>query len=252
MQLHEAIEHIRPSVVQMAVDVAGEHSTDDVLGSGFFVTDDGYGVTAWHVWQDLEAELRGKTGRHVAGVAFAPESRGGMLTAFAVEGLELVDEDYANDLVLFRHDGTGLPHGTSVSFNDAPPTTPPRPARLSAELPADGEPIAVSGYPLEAPSLTTTSGHIASNWAHFDMRGALVHQYFGDITVNPGNSGGPAYRLSDGAVIGVCSDALLTDVVEAMGGPSPAGKHAAGLATLTPSTVVRDLMLKNGVHPLDP
>jgi S1-C subfamily serine protease len=175
-----------------------------------------------------------------------------MLTAFMVEGIELVDEDYPNDLVLFRHDGSGFPHGMSVSINGAPHTAPPRPARLSAELPADGEAIAISGYPLEAPSLTTTSGHIATNWAHFDMRGALVHQYFGDITVNPGNSGGPAYRLSDGAVIGVCSDVLLTDVVESMGGPSPAGKHAAGLATITPSTAVRALMLKSGVQPLDP
>src|SRR5438132_584434 len=62
---------------------------------------------------------------------------------------------------------------------------------LELEIPADGEPIAISGYPLAEPTLVTTSGHIACSWTIHNHQ----DHYLADVTANPGNSGGPVYRL---------------------------------------------------------
>jgi S1-C subfamily serine protease len=62
----------------------------------------------------------------------------------------------------------------------------------------------------------TTSGGIASalgvNIQQAQALGAppdytipnTANTYLANVTVNPGNSGGPVYRISDGGVIGVC------------------------------------------------
>lgn len=89
-------------------------------------------------------------------------------------------------------------------------------ASTRAMRPQDGEPIAVSGYPLSEPVMVTTSGAIATAWgldiAPMPMPGGppgitipdVKDSYLGDVAVNPGNSGGPVYSIVDGAVIGVC------------------------------------------------
>jgi S1-C subfamily serine protease len=89
-------------------------------------------------------------------------------------------------------------------------------ASLSDQAVRDGEGIAVSGYPLAEPALVTTSGAIASAFgsdiqeiqAAGGPAGFLVpdsaDSYLADVAVNPGNSGGPVYRIADGSVLGVC------------------------------------------------
>lgn len=71
----------------------------------------------------------------------------------------------------------------------------------------------MSGYPLNSPTLITTTGNLASGWASTEqqisdngnIRTVNINNYLADISVNPGNSGGPTYRVDDGCVIGVCT-----------------------------------------------
>lgn len=84
---------------------------------------------------------------------------------------------------------------------------------MTTGRPRDGEPIAVSGFPLNKPVLISTVGHLASSWpieidatnVGFTPGVPRVERetYLADVTANAGNSGGPVYRLSDSAVIGV-------------------------------------------------
>jgi S1-C subfamily serine protease len=89
-------------------------------------------------------------------------------------------------------------------------------AALATSAVEDGERIAVSGYPLSETVLITTSGGVASAFGtdikQANMPGGpagftmpdIADIYLADVAVNPGNSGGPFYRVSDGQVIGVC------------------------------------------------
>ena len=77
---------------------------------------------------------------------------------------------------------------------------------------AAGEHIAVSGYPVGFENLVTTSGtmacvDLADSKATISVEGLNLRYSdckLADVTVNPGNSGGPVYRVSTGRVIGVC------------------------------------------------
>jgi S1-C subfamily serine protease len=80
-----------------------------------------------------------------------------------------------------------------------------RPSVLSSNAFRDGDPIFTSGYPLENATLITTSGSIASSKpvGVDEVTGKFEDVYLADIHVNPGNSGGPAFSLEAGTVIGM-------------------------------------------------
>jgi S1-C subfamily serine protease len=63
--------------------------------------------------------------------------------------------------------------------------------------------ISVSGFPLDIPVLVTNTGWVASAFYIDERRRSL---YLADISINHGNSGGPAYNDVDGRVIGVVTD----------------------------------------------
>lgn len=75
------------------------------------------------------------------------------------------------------------------------------------------------------------------------MRPLNQDSYLGDITANPGNSGGPVYKLSDGKVIGVCVAGKLTSAKHNIGADAQI-LHSAGLTFITPARAI-DEMLKN-------
>jgi S1-C subfamily serine protease len=87
--------------------------------------------------------------------------------------------------------------------------------------------ISVSGFPLEIPVLVTTTGWLATR-LFIDEKQRFL--YLADVQVNHGNSGGPAYRDSDGAVIGL--------VVEYR--PAPEGNSR--LTVIVPIRRVLDLL----------
>jgi hypothetical protein len=82
--------------------------------------------------------------------------------------------------------------------------------------PAEGEGVAISGFPLYGLTMKTNSGTAASSW-ETDKRQSgpqrwLVDSYVTDVQVNPGDSGGPVYSVTTGAVIGLC-DSFTTALV---------------------------------------
>lgn len=114
------------------------------------------------------------------------------------------------------------------------------------ELADEGEMIAASGFPLEVPSLVTNVGWIGSKFAlDGDQRLQL-----GSLLVNPGNSGGPVYRVRDGAIIGIAKGYwIASGDVRAV--PSGAklplqAELNSGLSEIVPIHEALDLLQRRG------
>lgn len=199
MDLKEAIEAVRPAVVQI------DDRDGNVIGSGFFVDDKAHVATAWHVVEDLPAPT----------VALAHPNTEDVRANFRGIGTVVVAKDEHHDLAVLemaRNPFDGEMH-SAIVIGEEEIDLLYGTVHLDATRPDDGEPIAISGYPLENPVLVTTSGAIAAawNWDTHDVRTPsgvtfpeMSDVYLADVQANPGNSGGPAYRISDGAIIGVC------------------------------------------------
>jgi len=141
-------------------------------------------------------------------------------SSFGIVEAEVVEEDPRHDVALLRAADNPFSSGRSSGVQQVGSAVTVNPlyglADFSDAPVRDGEHIAVSGYPLAEPALITTSGGIASAFGT-DVaevqapRGPVgltipdtADSYLADVAVNPGNSGGPVYRTSDGTVIGVC------------------------------------------------
>jgi S1-C subfamily serine protease len=264
MELPDAIDHARGFVVQITYTIIGlPHSRlqklgahgavwSVPLGTGFVVSDEGWVITAKHVVDGLAA-VRGQVpeGTHFVGVGFAHS--GNRPGTFRVIKFDLVAVDDRNDIALLklrenpfvmteeeRQSSSGVLFSVSVG-------------QLGKSRPGDGTAIAVMGYPLMESVLVTTAGHIASAWS-VDFKDALVpdgqggylpadiaDRYLADVQTNPGNSGGPALALSDGAVIGML---VATRIAKLNGLPNAT---SADLGVLIPSTTIVDFAAGNGV-----
>jgi hypothetical protein len=134
----------------------------------------------------------------------------------------VIATDEANDLALLRmeHDRflrDGVPHPSGGTF-------PATVAELEPTRPDDGEGVMISGFPLGYRYLLNSAGIIACAWGDQGsprpVDGAddgsdaapRVDRYLVDINVNPGNSGGPCYRISDQRVLGICEALQLVEV----------------------------------------
>jgi S1-C subfamily serine protease len=283
MTLPEAIEFIRPSVVQISLrvdpppDTAGlfQHPTRSVfvtLGSGFLVSADGYAVTARHVVHPA-IQIEGRR-TLVVGLALPNlenyNSGGATLSirgSFRFIECEIVDEDVRHDLALLKL--ARNPFADNTNFITGPKETvgyPRRVATLSRSArPRDGDSIAVSGYPLNQTVMITTSGNLASSWAYDSVAeqipgaraGFLSHDiadsYIGDMHVNPGNSGGPVFSVEQGEVIGVCVAYDMAPVVYGDGNhePASAGNRPlfsnSGLSVIIPVRYVIELLKKHSL-----
>jgi S1-C subfamily serine protease len=73
----------------------------------------------------------------------------------------------------------------------------------------------------------------------------IADAYLADVQANPGNSGGPTYRIADGAVIGVCIETRLTPTYHESG--APASLANAGLTVIRPSRYLTNLILSAGI-----
>jgi S1-C subfamily serine protease len=239
--LSKAIDAIKPSIFQIQLQTFHNKMPVTIpLGTAFAVSDDGVLVTAFHVVKAAEDAIAKQSGHLIA--AFAgpdvdtPQIK--IHAAFTGTSVAVIGRDEAHDLALLKLPTDKL---SDITIKVGPDGAEAKPSacHMDAVTPANGEPIAISGYPLAEPSLVTTSGHIASNWT---LNNHQEH-YLGDITANPGNSGGPVYRLSDSKVIGVCVGGKLTSVRNAVGNPSQM-LHSAGLTFIVPASVIKPLLDK--------
>jgi S1-C subfamily serine protease len=241
MRLPEAIDQARRSIVQIQAQGPAGGST---LGSGFLVTET-YVVTAKHV---IDAVDLGGGQTLIVGFALpdvdTPELS--VRGSFIGTNANVVDVNAEQDLALLSVPGAaGLP--AAIQIGDRAVHAYRTPARLSTSPLREGTAIAVSGYPLNEPSLVTTAGILASSFSLHEQGGGLRERYLADCTANPGNSGGPVYAVSDAAVVGVCVAGKLAPIV---GGQ---GLHAAaGLTVIVPVQEVVALLERNGLAPAAP
>jgi S1-C subfamily serine protease len=238
MQLPDTIDRIRPSVVQIRT------ASGRKLGTGFIATDANHVVTACHVINAAAGEpIRvGFAGPDVD----TPQVRT-RATFMVVDGT-LIGADAGHDLaVIAVPQVTGL----TLQLGSQLITAPPRPARLKADKLRAGAQLAVSGYPLDEPSLVTNAGILASTYSPANPPASLQECYLGDFTANPGNSGGPVYAVNDATVIGVCVGARTTPVMNSRV-PGAGGFYSAGLTVIVPAMDVLKLLAEHGLQPAQP
>jgi S1-C subfamily serine protease len=232
MQLPDAIQRIKPSIVQMLRNGPGLPEEGQRLGTGFLVTEDAHVVTAKHVVDAVDVAA----GQRLR-VAFPSEDvdtpEGIKVRAgFDITDGHVVGADAEHDLALVVvHNGRSFPIPMTVLGRHVHrPWTPIQIAPVSVR---EGIAIASSGYPLKEPSLVTTAGILASS---FSLDGDRYGRYLGDFTGNPGNSGGPVYTVSEARTIGVCVAGRLSPIV---GGH---GLQTAGLTVVVPVEQVMALL----------
>jgi S1-C subfamily serine protease len=267
LTLEQAISAVAPFVVEMSCDFKHlPEETERLLGAPFFrmpfgtgilVGDGSYVVTAAHVVESMDklpdgAALTYNTQAYPLGpkqcevAKFLPNSDA-FRSNVTVYGFTRVEVDAPHDIALLK-----LTETVEVSASHL---------KFCSKRPRDGEAIAVSGYPLSGKVLVTTSGVIASSWSVEERDvvippGFLQHivakeVYLADVHVNGGNSGGPVYLKSSGAIVGIVVSFQDAPVVLDDQTPAKLGGHAmfydSGLAQVVPISYVGALLKKHQV-----
>jgi serine protease Do len=147
--------------------------TPEGLGSGFFINEDGYLVTNFHV---TEGETQ------ISVEVF--EQRNGQIERRVYKQVRIVALNKFRDLALLRVEDKDAPKFAHVTLGDS-------------DSLAVGEPVFAIGSPLGL-ERTVTQGIISTKTREFE--GELYLQTTAQI--NPGNSGGPLFNMR-GEVVGV-------------------------------------------------
>lgn len=233
MSLADAIDTIRPSIVQISLFSETNPFMHPILGTGFWIHDKGYVLTARHVIEAGKDFLKTQNisdGDFMIGLA-EPNTEN-MRGNFTLLQAAIAAEDERHDLALLKSSPNPFKDNvvSSFEFDGMPTPLPSRVALAHDERPRDGDPVAISGYPLSETVMITTSGALASSWG-IDIKDVPIggvhagftipdikDSYFVDASVNPGNSGGPVYSIVDSSVIGVC---VAYRAVEVRAGDNP-------------------------------
>lgn len=194
-----------------------------MVGTGFWVHSSGLAMTARHVTQDAQGLVKQSPGSRIMLGLAIPNLTGPPITvrsSFELIDGQVLEEDGRHDIAILRAArnpfGAGRPSGVSRTSTGIAVNALYGLSTLASSEVRDGERIAVSGYPLAEVALVTTSGSVASAFGVDVQQTQLpsgppgftvpdtADSYLADVAVNPGNSGGPVYRVATGEVIGVC------------------------------------------------
>lgn len=260
MALPETIDAIRPSIVQLSVRNPQEGGSTQAFGSGFILDDSGHVATAAHA---VDSALQmNQQGLYVSiGLAY-PNDDGSttgvtMMNNFFHVRFKVVAIDRDHDVAIVKMHPNPFDNAPCpmIQIGDAKEPRPQyRECQISLDRPRDGDSIASSGYPLASTTLVTTAGTLASAWETqvenvsdgWRTRDSM-DVYLADISVNPGNSGGPIYRIVDGVVIGVCTAYRFAPLFYAdkRGGQVTLGERPvainAGLCVVSPIRHIAEL-----------
>lgn len=279
MNVAQAVERIRPSIVQITF-----HTTDlseDMrrrlgrpfisypLGTGFLVNEDGYVITARHVIEgaskiaeELQVGQQWQIYVRLAALNIADDVKNiRILGNFRGVPSDVVDVDARHDLALLKLRQnpfkSEMRSGFVIDGKEIPLLFGT--VTLNPNRPQDGAAVGISGYPFGEPVLVTNVGWMATSWS-FDIKevpvpGApewfrwpdIADVYLADVEVNPGNSGGPVYLIENAAVIGVCVASKPAPVRDQMGNPIRQLFYSSGLTIVVPSRYVIELLRKHNL-----
>src|SRR5437870_9826283 len=278
MNLSEAIDRIRPSIVQITFFASsfsdevrrrlGRPFVKAPLGTGFFVHRDGYVVTANHVIElgnRLSRQMEAQEKRMQIGMALT--NSGNMRGNFSMIDFDLAVSDARHDIALLRlrnNPFRGEVHSGIVIGDREVPLAFGLPD-LDSGRPKEGASVGISGYPLSESVLVTNSGHIASVWsydvAEMPVPGApewfrmpdIADTYLVDSEVNPGNSGGPVYLVESAEIIGICVATKPAPVRDEQGNPVSINEtklyYSSGLTVVIQSRYVIRLIEQQTQEP---
>ncbi len=171
--VRELVAHIGEAVVQVR--------NPGGLGSGFFLNEDGYLITNFHV---IEGETQ------IAVEVY--HQNGGPLERKVYKQIRIVAMNKFHDLALLKVEDKEAPKFATVQLGDS-------------DSLAVGEPVFAIGSPLGL-ERTVTEGIVSTKTRQ--MQGELYMQTTAQI--NPGNSGGPLFNLR-GEVVGVTNMKMFGD-----------------------------------------
>jgi serine protease Do len=227
-----------------------------IAGTGFFVAEEQYLVTAAHVLSRPQEAFHKENASDITfNVGIPLKDHVGSVTlrlGFLDSPFEVLDLDAERDLALLRLPKPIGPKGVHVKA-DIPEAgrvelTSVRNAPLSPDPVFVGQEAAVAGFALSLPYLVVQQG-IVSSLPVLPLQGTPreIEPVVLDITVNPGNSGGPIFLAENGKVIGVCQSHQVSPVLDASFQNTPLLQHA-GLSIAVPIRFVMALLEKHSVQ----
>lgn len=215
-----------------------------IVGTGLLINDDSQILTAAHVAraaQDIAQKLTNAGIPFSFEVAFVQnniytsngdQTRMGTL----LTGARIVYIDYQSDLAVLQLQLNPETMGSRV--NGKSDFTAPKPLKFSIDRPRDGDDVFACGFPFGSVDLVSTTGHMASAEAFEPLVISQNNGFPGrvdvfkvDLRISPGNSGGPLFRESDNAVMGI--------VVEATSG--------GGYAIAVPAEAITKSLTAHGI-----
>jgi S1-C subfamily serine protease len=230
----QAVEKIRPSVVQIIAEgsygfVGNPRRIDFhvIAGSGFFGDTLGHIITARHIViaiDSLPSKIIREVGSSVDPNSIMVRILVGLPVTEITHGpnrsfenvvqisARIIKRSEKADAAIIEVPAHALDKAYSNGLIEEPSknikltTNKPIVPIFDTEPADEGEMIAVSGFPLSIPAMVTNFGWIGSAFGVLPRVSPDDPDQFGQIgaiQINHGNSGGPVYRVRDGAVIGI-------------------------------------------------
>ena len=154
-------------------------------GSGFFVSNDGYLATNYHVIEDAkEIEVSYNNGTEILSYS-----------------AEIIQSDPTNDLAILKINDSEFKKSLKIPYN-----LKTRSADVGSEVFALGYPMALSGM---GEDIKFTDGKISSKTGF----NGDIRLYQTTTPIQPGNSGGPLFDY-DGNLIGINSSKISSDIAD--------------------------------------
>ena len=197
-----------------------EESDYCVIGTGVRINDDGDVLTAAHVARDttvaaqilrdlgIDSEVmiagEARNAEYIKGQAI---STGGAFRA----SIKKIDPEH--DVALLESERFPLKQEISVDNGSKVHTRAPQTVKIAVQRPDLAEALFAFGFAMYSPALITTPGNIVRASGSKNLIEArksgdneLVPVYHARLDISPGNSGGPLFRTSDGALLGIESE----------------------------------------------
>jgi S1-C subfamily serine protease len=244
--LNPVIEAIRPSIVKIicvyrfhSKEEPTKEATIESSSTGFILDNLGHIATAGHVVSrqlaeaDITRELASRN-QHLDGESLVrteievrlpspskdPDEHGNNLYNLNDDlSATVVGEDDLVDVAVLKCAANPVTTSSGISVNGRPTRPPAKVPTLLMDRPLDGDMIAVSGFPLGIPVLTTNVGWIATAYWRDQRERSL---YLASVLINHGDSGSPVYLTTNGKIIGCVTEYR----------PAPEGN--SGLAVIVP------------------